>query len=572
MSRSRFFLVALVAVMLAALAVPFAAQDTGVAITVTTGAGPDTFSPIYCTGTDCADIVAYLYMSVFAVDPESGNIRGGQDSIVESFTTEDNIVYNVKLREDIFWSDGVQLTANDIMVHWELINTPEAEHPTSFILETVLDVEMVDDFNLNVTLASPACNGILQFGYMEPIPAHVFGGLTPDEIKALDANLNPQVVSGQFSFGQYRAAELTTLLTRPEYVDAGEINLDGFIQKVVPDQTVALEELLEGQINFLESIPANNQDEVREAANLQTYEFPGDTWDYLAFNLADPNNPQPALDADGNRIDQGLHPIFSDKMVRNAIGHAVDVDALIEGALFGNGTRMPAQITGSSWAFNEELAPRAYDVELASQMLEEAGWVDTDGDGVRECRGCLYSVEVDPAFEGSPMSFDLITNAGNTRREAIATIIQDQLADIGVQVNFSAIEFNALLEVMDAQTYDTLILGWRAGYPDVPDTIQLFGAAADVPGSGFNFTSFYNEEYFALEEAANTVPGCGQEERAAIYAEMQEIMYDEMPYLWLFSQNGMYAANVGVEGFAPFPQAIDWNITNWNVGPAVRAE
>jgi peptide/nickel transport system substrate-binding protein len=251
-------------------------------------------------------------------------------------------------------------------------------------------------------------------------------------------------------------------------------------------------------------------------------------------------------------------------MVRQAIGHAVDVDGIIEGAVFGNGDRMAAQLVPASWAYDDTLAPRSFDPELAAIMLDEAGWPMGD-DGVRVCDGCLYAETVDESYNGTAFEFELVTNAGNTRREAIGTVIQDQLSELGITVDFQPIEFNTLIGLAQGQEFDAFILGWRAGYPDNPDTIQLFGAEADNPGSGFNFTSFYNEEYFELEAQANTVSGCDQEERAALYAEMQAIMYDEMPYLWMFSQNQMYAATDNVVGFDPYAQAIDWNITNWAV-------
>jgi peptide/nickel transport system substrate-binding protein len=284
----------------------------------------------------------------------------------------------------------------------------------------------------------------------------------------------------------------------------------------------------------------------------------------MAFNLADPNNPQPALDEDGNRIDQGLHPIFGDKMVRQAIGHAVNVDSIIEGAVFGEGTRMAGHITAASWAVHPELQPRPHNPELALELLAEAGWVPNDA-GRLVCQDCLYAREVDASFNGSPFEFELLTNAGNSRREAIGAVIQDELDRIGITVNFQTIEFNTLLDIMDAQTFDTFILGWRAGYPDTPDTVQLFSAEADVPGSGNNFTSFYNEEFFVLEQEALTLPGCDPEERAPIYHRMQEIMYDEMPYLWLYSINGFYAARSEVSGFDPYPANLWWNVDVWTV-------
>jgi len=569
MNRNKALLIGLVMVLVAALALPVAAQDDGedIAITGTFGDGPSTLSPVYCTGTDCADIVGYMYMGLLGVDVEAAVIAPNQEDAfaVDWEVSDDNLVYTISLREDATWTDGEPINAEDLQYHWDLLNNEAAEHPDAFLLDSIAGFEVIDDFTVEFTMASPACSALNFIGGVFPVPAHVYSEFTAEELNTIEQlSTAPEVTSGAFNFGQYRPGETTTLLTNPDYVDLAEdAPLDGFIQDVYTDQAVLLEALLGGDINFLEGIPATQQDRIREAEGLQVYEYPGNSWDYMAFNLADPDNPQPALDEEGNRIDQGLHPLFSDVMVRNAIGHAVNVDDIVEGALFGNGSRMPAQITASSWAYDEDLEARAYDVELAQEMLAEAGW-ELNDEGTLVCESCLYSEE-NPDFVGEPFEFTLYTNAGNERREAIGTIIQDQLSELGITVDFQTIEFNTLLEIMDSQTFDAFILGWRAGYPDDPNTVQLFGAQADVPGSGFNFTSFYNEEYFELEEQANTVVGCAQEERAALYSQMQEIMFEEMPYLWLFSQNGMYAATDNVDGFDPFPNAVDWNITDWAI-------
>ncbi len=571
MSRSKILLLLVAALMAVLVAVPVAAQES-VARTGTFGDGPSTISQVYCTDTACADIVGYMYLGLIGVDPETQTIIPGEDALATNWdVSEDNMVYTVTLREDAFWSDGEQITADDILFHWDLLNNPDAQHPDAFLLDSIANVERIDDFTVEFTMNSPACSALNFIGGVTPIPEQLYSQFDVTELNAEPAiNSDAAVTSGPFTLGQYRPGETVTLLTNPDYIDAPEeIGLDGFIQDVFTDQIVLIEALLEEEVNFLEGIPATQQDRIREQSvdnggNLQIYEYPGNSWDYMGFNQADPENPQPAFDEDGNRVDQGLHPIFSDKMVRHAIGHAVNVDEIIEGALFGNGSPMPAQITPSSRANNEDHAPRPFDVATAEQLLDEAGWVMGD-DGVRVCQDCLYAREVDPDFNGSPFEFELLTNAGNDRREAIGTIMQDQLSDVGIVVDFQTLEFNTLLDIMDAQTFDAFILGWRAGYPDDPNTIQLFGAQADVPGSGFNFTSFYNEEYFELEAQANTVAGCAQEERAEVYGQMQEIMYDEMPYLWLFSQNGMYAATDNVNNFAPFPSNIDHNLLEWAV-------
>lgn len=575
----RLAIATMVMALVAALVTSVAAQDLtedpgedgGVIITSTFGSGPDTFSQIFCTDTACNEMVGRMYIGLVGVDPEVAQIVPGADgALAEDWeVSDDNLVYTFFLRDNLTWSDGTPITANDVALDWELINTPEVNHPGAFLLSVIDDVQVIDDFTLEVTFAGPECTALLRAGSLNVLPSHVYADFIEevgfDGLVTLEWNLAPTVTSGPFSFFESIPGQTTSLLGDDDYEFAplGFVAPFGLVQVVSADQTVQVEQLLVGEINVLESPPVNRRDDIRAAPDVQAYEYPGNTWDYVGLNLADPTNPQPALDEDGNRIDQGLHPIFGDVLVRQALAHAIDVDTMIETAVFGEGSRMTAHIIPQSWAYNSDLPPREYDVELAIELLADAGWVLEDD--VMTCRGCLYATEVDESFEGSPMAFELLTNSGNTRREAIGQLIQDELGRLGIEVDFQTIDFNTLLDVMDGQTFDSFILGWRNGYPDDPNTVQLFGAEADVPGSGFNFTSFYNEEYFELEQQALTSPGCVLEDRAELYYQMQEIMQEEMPYIWLFTQDGFYAARDEVQGFDPYPASLWWNVTEWTV-------
>jgi peptide/nickel transport system substrate-binding protein len=221
--------------------------------------------------------------------------------------------------------------------------------------------------------------------------------------------------------------------------------------------------------------------------------------------------------------------------------------------VLGEGSRMTSFVIPASWAYANDLPAIAYDPEAAAAILDEAGWTDADGNGVRE------------NADGTPLQFTLYTNEGNGRREAVGTLIQDQLSQIGIQVDFQTIDFNTLLDIMDSQTFDAIILGWRNGWPDDPDATQLFTVGADVVGSGSNFTSWNNPEFADLNLQAKTLPGCDPAERAALYGQMQEIFQNDLPYVPLFTVDGMYAASADVAGFGPYPSNLFWNVDSWNV-------
>jgi len=565
----------------ALLAVPVLGQgegEGGVIIEGTFGGDPATLNPFLSSDTTSQDLVNFMYPGLLGVDPSQALIvprletapefQGGY--LVDSWeVSDDGLVYTFKMREDYTWSDGVPVTTADVAYAWEAIQAAEQglnDAQAVFITEFITDVSVIDDYTFTVTFTQPTCTALNYAGSLgSPLaPSHALGPV--DQLNDDPFNLEPTVFGGVFRFGSLNAGQQTALIANTEYPD-GDVIPSGYILRNTPDQNVLVEQFLAGETNVIREPAVARRAEVRtfgDEGNATVYSYPGSAWDYMAFNLADPNNPQPALDDAGERVDQGVHPIFSDKRVRQAIGYAVDVNALIEAAVFNEGSRMTSYLIPSSWAYNNDLAPRALDLDAAAALLEEAGWVDDDNDPStpRVAQGAMY------AEDGAPLSFTLFTNEGNTRRTAIGTVIQDQLSQIGIQVDFQTIDFNVLVDVLQQQTFDAVILGWRNGYPDDPDATQLFTSAGDIPGSGSNFTSFYNERFEELNAAANDATqtnGCDPDARAEYYYEAQEIMLDEMPYLWLFTQDGMYAAASTVSGFSPYPAQPYWNINTWSV-------
>ncbi|MBL8134396.1 MAG: hypothetical protein JNL42_21220 [Anaerolineae bacterium] len=563
-----------VAVMLIAalVVIPTSAQDQccqgGIIVEGNLGGDPATMNPVLSSDTASSRVIGLMQVGFLGVDVDEAVIAPNRPgALVKDWTvSEDGLTYTFNLRDDLAWSDGTPITSADVAYAWEAIKLGAEgvlDVPGSYIIDPtgatgVLDVTFPDDYTVVVQMASAECTSLSYAGSLVVVPSHVL----PEDISTLmdaEFNLNPTVTSGVFNFGELRPGEQVSLVGNPNYSDAelGVVNPTGYIYKSVPDQTVMVEQFLAGELNVIDGPAVARRQDIRNS-DAQVYAYPGNAWDYMAFNQADPNNPQNAFDEAGNPIDQGHHPIFGDVRVRQAIAKAVDVDALVSAAVFNEGSRMTSFIIPASWAYNSDLPPVALDVEGAKALLAEAGWADSNGDGVLEATADAMYAE-----EGSELTFTLYTNQGNTRREAIGTLIQDQLSQIGFRVDFQTIDFNTLLDIMDSQTFDSIILGWRNGYPDDPDATQLFTPGSDVIPGGNNFTSYNNPRFTELNTQAKNVPGCDPLERAPFYHEMQAIMQEDLPYLWLFAQNGMYAAAAGMTGFDPRPSQLLWNIDTW---------
>jgi peptide/nickel transport system substrate-binding protein len=563
--------------------VPAVAQDGagtgGVIIEATFSGDPASFNPIIASDTASRRITNLIFPGFVAADPSQGIIVGSDPenpltgrALVSDWTvSDDGTIYTFNLREDYTWSDGTPITSADVVYTWNAIQAGTeniVDTPLTFLVDSIVSVEAPDEYTVVVTYTSAECTALSYAGSLYPVPSHVL----PADLSALNDdpfNLAPTVSGGPFLFGELRPSELVSLSPNAAYPDAslGFVSPAGFIYKQVPDQTVVVEQFLAGETNVIDNAPVNRRSDIDAAVaagERQDFRFPGTAWDYLALNVADPNNPQNGADADGNPIAQGNHPLFGDVRVRQAIARAVDVDAMIQAALFGEGDRMTSFIIPASWAYNTDLPLIATDLAAAGALLDEAGFVDHDNDVTtpRIAQGALY------AEDGTPLRFTLFSNQGNSRREAVGTLVQDQLAQVGIQVDFQTIEFNTQLEIMDSQTFDAFILGWRNGYPDDPDATQLFTPVGDVVGGGSNDVSFYNARFVELNTMAKSAVdtnGCDPAARSEMYHEMQAIFQEELPYIPLYTIGGHYASDASLSPWTPYGggENLYWNIDQW---------
>jgi len=567
----RILMAGVAALMTLSLVVPAVAQDTpapgegGIIIEGNFGGDPATMNPVLASDTASQRVVTFLFPNLISIDPATQLFRkDAPDALVTDWdVSADGKVYTFKLRSDWKWTDGTPVTAKDSLYFWDAVKSGAVDTQSVFLLDIIDKVEAPDDTTLKVTFKNADCTALASAGGLTPMPAHVL----PTDYKDLntsDYNLDPKVTGGVFSFGEFRAGEQVSLVANQTYSGAtdGKVIPTGFIYKVVPDQNVLTEQFLAGETNVIDGPPVGRRDDILKAqtdGKVTAYQYPGNSWDYLMLNYADPKNPKSAVDDKGNALDQGHHPLFGDPLVRQAVAKGIDVDAMVKGAVFNYGTRMPSMMIPGSWAFDKTLAPITEDTDAAMKLLDQAGFIvdPANPTGPRIAKGAKY------APDGTPLKFTLYTNEGNSRRGTVGTLVQDQLKKIGFEVDYQAIDFNTLLDIMDGQTFDAVILGWRNGYPDDPDQTQIFSTKSDVVPGGSNNMSYSNPEVDKLMEQARILPGCDPTERAKIYAQIQKIMQTDLPYVPLFSTEGMYAASSNVGGFSPYPSQLYWNVDTW---------
>ncbi len=524
-------------------------------------ADADILNPLLSSDSASSDFTGYMLDSPFRTDPWTGETI---PNLVESWDVSDGnktVVFHV--RKGVQWSDGEPVTAKDYKFMFDALMAEDdegspvlAESPRLDMVEYVESVELVDDYTLKVTYTEGICTNFESLS-LRWLPSHIFlsdPDFTFADIPEHPFNWEPTVFNGPFMFKEWVKDDHYTVIANPTYWK-GAPYLEGIVTKIVANVTVEKEMFKAGEVDII-GLDPKFLTEIEQVPFADIYKFFRTAYDYIGLQQGDPANPQPRLNDDGSvNEEHGAHPILSNKAVRQALVYAIDRTSIINKVRMGQAAPLNAHIIPTyGWAYNDELESRDYDPDKAAQMLKDAGWVLPEGEKVRVCQGCGTTAD------GTPMKLNLKTNAGNEVREQIIQIVQQQWGEVGVDVEIEAMEWNAYLDVLLGQTFDAVVIGWTGVDPD---NEALFFAKYDIPGGGFNFCSFYRPDYEPLELEAKTVEGCAYEDRGAKYKEIQEIFYDEQPYIWLYATRAISAINDRIGNVNPAPWSTFYNVHEW---------
>lgn len=557
--------VLLLAAVLALFVVGASAQTGGILIGTNFGGDPTNMNPLISNNTVELALNEFLFPSLFNYDPETrAPMKGGRNDqdnglALDWSISDDGLTYTFNLRDDVTWNDGTPVTAHDYKFTFDALASEATSSPRTDVLQSVASVEAVDDTTLVITLSIASCRAIEELDDFGILPKHhiepLLGG-DYAEIDNLEYNKSPNVTSGVFNFGALVPDDFTSLVRNENHWMG--VSPEGYIIRNVPDQIVGVEQFLAGEVNSVgtagsASVPAPRMQEFRqraEAGEFQVYEYVDDGLTFVGFNLADRTDPQNGADEDGNPIDQGKHPLFGDVRVRQAIAQAVNYADIIDGAAHGEAVQVNSFGTPALWGYDASIEPWEYNPEAALAQLAEAGFVDHDDDPstpLVATEDALY------AEAGSEFAFELLTNSGNVVREAAGTVIQDQLGQIGIAVDFQTQEFGALVQFLLGQDFDAIMIGFTNLDQDT-DARSVFTPVGDLVGGGFNFVSYSNDRVTELYDQALALPGCDFAERQALYHEVSQILHEDLPWWWLFAPKSMYAEANSVENWMPYAE------------------
>lgn len=438
----------------------------------------------------------------------------------------DSTAIRFHMRSDRRWSDGAPITAEDVAFTYGMIQESELASPRSDVVAQIDSVVAENDSTVLFQFRSRYAD-MLFHSAVGIIPAHVFEGTEPAAFRSHPALQNPAgnlVVSGPFMIGEWRKGQQITMVPNPHF--RPRPHLERIVFRIIPESTTRLAELRTGAVDFVKGVPFDQIPSLREQAPHVGFEFERQrNYDYIAYG------------------DQEF-PAFADPEIRRALGLAIDVPRMIEGLQMGEF----AEPAGGPYApiFSDlydpnRTPPLEFAPDRARQILEAKGWVDEDGDGIRE-------------KDGTPFRFTLVTNSGNQRRADAAQIVQRQWRAVGVQADIRTLEFNTFFTNLVEHSYEAALGGWIVALS--PDITQLF--ASD---GGYNITGFSDPEADSLFRRALEQPT--PETAAPYWRRAAAQVVEGQPYTWLYFLDTVDAVNERLRGatidtYGPLQNTWEW--------------
>jgi len=483
---------------------------------------PSNLLPILATDSASSEINGLVYNGLVRYD-KNLKLEG---ELAESWDiSPDNLTITFHLRKGVKWHDGAPFTSADVMFTYRLYIDPDTPTAYAESYKQVKHAEAPDDYTFRVTYDKPYAPALGSWA-MRILPKHLLDGVP---ITKSPLSRHP-IGTGPFVFTEWQPGEKVVVETNPDYFE-GRPFLKRVVYRVIPDQTTQFLLLRNGDLDYMDLSPIQYQTQTDTLAferRFNKYRYLAFSYTYLGYNLE--------------------KPLFKDRRVRQALSYAINKQEIIEGVLLGLGQAATGPYKPDTWVYNPNVKRYPYDPDKARALLAEAGWHDSDGDGILD-------------KDGQPLQFTIITNQGNDLRIKTGEIMQQRFREVGVSVKLRVIEWAAFLkDFIHAGNFDACILGW-AGGPE-PDQYNIWHSSK-TGGRELNFIHFRNAEVDRLlEEGRRTFD---QEKRKKIYDRFQEILAEEQPYTFLYVAESLPVVARRLRGIEPAPAGITYNFIRWYV-------
>lgn len=471
--------------------------------------GPDNPNPLVAQWSESLTIFDLVYSTLYRLQPDGSYTP---DLAVSFEPSADQKIWTLTIRDDVKFHDGIPLTARDVAFSLNLYGIFE-------------EVVALDDTTVEMYVLDPVPNMIGHIIHFYILPQHKWARYesAPESFDNLD-----MVGSGPFRMEIYSQDSFVHLkAVRDHYLFPPKI--EDLIYLVYPDEVALTEALRSGDISMIFSLPYLELESLKNEPNIQVVTghpmYP--TFEEIIFNQLDPKNCPPPIE-EPPVFEGGIcsgHPALRDRTIRLAMAHAIDKEKLIDSALLGHGDPGVSILpTGLENFFDPTLKDFPYDPALANQILDEAGYLDSDGDGVRE---------MPPGKDGQP-GRPLLFRFNYLGPSVLYTQLAEQIdtlwTAIGIDLDIEELDLDTINEAC-CPSFDYDIMIWSWGVDPEPGFVFNIMSTDEIP-TGINETGFSNPDYDILNAIQHTE--IDEAKRLETMWQLQRIAHEEVAQIVLY--------------------------------------
>jgi peptide/nickel transport system substrate-binding protein len=500
-------------------------------VVIGAGSEPEVLIPYANVSSRASDVMSFLFINLAETQAD---LVSYAPSLARSWEwSADSLQLTMHLRDDVRWSDGVPVTADDVLFSFDVGRDSVVGWRSRHWKKEILACDVVDSHTVRFRFDHVFRD---QFRYAKEgfvIPKHLLGGVRRADWSKAAFGRAP-VGCGPFVLERWDPQQRLVLARNPHYHLAGQPYLDRVVFEIVADATNRAAQLRAGQLDLVDELtPAAARDlravELQPATPARVQVVRGRTYDYIGYNLKDPR--------------------LADVRVREALTRAIDRDALVMRTCHGFAERFEGPIVPLSPAYDTTRALTPHDPDGARRLLAAAGWRDGDGDGWVE-------------RDGKRLELDVLVASDVQRRLDGMVLVQNDWKAIGVKANIVPLERNTTVERLRNRDFQAVCGGWGAAL-----TINLQGLWGCSLESN-NFTSYCNPELDRLNARALRL---APEAARPLWIEAQRLVVADHPYTWLYYLHDTIGIAKRLQGTIIDPRGTFVNPEEWWVTDAGTA-
>jgi peptide/nickel transport system substrate-binding protein len=490
---------------MAAAPTPNPQAKRGGTVVVVASSDPGSLNPAITTSGSIHPITDQIYNGLVGLDDKLNPVP----ELAKSWQiSEDGKVYTFQLQPNVKWHDGVAFTSDDVKFTFEQALL-KYHSRTKAGLEGVLDkIETPDPLTVVFRFKQPYSPLLQRLDVVEAsiIPKHIYDG---KDVMTDPANLKP-IGTGPFKFVEYVKGDHVTLERNPDYFRSGFPYLDKVVFRIITNSTTATQALENGEVDYLSNVSGADLSRLQKNSNITLVQGYGGSGGTLCQDTMIPNLTKAPFD----KLE-----------VRQAFYQALDRQFLLDKVYFGQGSLSTGPISKQMWAYSPDVKAYPYDPTAANKLLDQAG-LAKGSDGIR--------VQI------------TFTAASNFTK--LGEAMRDQLKQVGIQLNLDMLDTTAAVDkVFVKKNFDLGIASYCNGSDPEIGVRRAYVSTNIGPISFSNGAGYKNPQVDKLLDQAIAVTD--RSARAKIYADMQKIIVDDLPYFWLVDSQGYRGFRSNFQGF-----------------------